>query len=87
LGLLILRARRSVVEAPEVWDEVKIEWQVDPTRTALLICDMWDRHWCRESALRMYALAPKIERVATLARAAGVQIIHAPSETMQFYAN
>jgi nicotinamidase-related amidase len=53
--------------------------------TAILICDMWDRHWCRGATERVAAMVPRMNRLVERARAAGVQIIHAPSDTVDFY--
>jgi nicotinamidase-related amidase len=58
----------------------------DPQATALLLCDMWDDHWCRSAARRYDALALRLDPVVRAARARGVQIIHAPSDCMDFYA-
>jgi nicotinamidase-related amidase len=55
--------------------------------TAILICDMWDKHWCSGAAERVEALAKKMEPVLHALRDTGVQIIHAPSETLDFYAD
>jgi nicotinamidase-related amidase len=57
----------------------------DASKTALVICDMWDRHWCSGAEERVGALARKMEPVIQLARKSGVLIIHAPSETMPYY--
>lgn len=53
--------------------------------TALLICDMWDRHWCRGASERCQALAERMDPIVELARRRGILIVHAPSETMGFY--
>lgn len=53
--------------------------------TALLVCDMWDDHWCPSAARRGAALAQRMNPVIAAARARGVQIIHAPSDCMDFY--
>jgi len=58
-----------------------------PKQTALIITDMWDRHWCDSAAGRVAELAPAINDFAKAARSRGVFIIHAPSETMDFYKN
>jgi len=60
-----------------------VEW--DPRKTALIICDMWDRHWCRGATERVAEMAPAMNEAVRSARARGVLIIHAPSETMAFY--
>jgi nicotinamidase-related amidase len=67
-------------------------WETSITRkivpafeTAMLICDMWDNHWSRGAAERVDALAPRFNQVVRALRAKGVHIIHAPSDTMDFY--
>jgi nicotinamidase-related amidase len=55
-------------------------------QTALIICDMWDNHWCSSAAARVAELAPVMNGVVCAARDRGVLIIHAPSDTMGFYA-
>src|SRR5260370_30501387 len=54
--------------------------------TAIIICDMWDNHYCQNSAKRVRTLALRMNRVVSAARQNGVQIIHAPSGTMHVYA-
>ena len=57
----------------------------DPRHTALIVCDMWDTHHCNGAAVRTAELAPTVNRVVNKARAMGIQIIHAPSDTIDFY--
>jgi nicotinamidase-related amidase len=56
------------------------------SRVAIVICDMWDRHWSRGAAERVDAMAPGMNRVVQIARDRGVWIVHAPSETTDYYA-
>ncbi len=58
-------------------------WPVD--QTALLLCDVWDLHWSRGANERLAPLLPRMDQVVRAARALGVRIIHAPSDTMDFY--
>jgi nicotinamidase-related amidase len=58
---------------------------IEPSRTAIVITDMWDQHWCRGATRRVGAIAQKMEPLLEQARKAGVLIIHAPSDTMNFY--
>lgn len=60
-------------------------WEV--SKTAVIICDMWDNHYCKESAQRVADMAPRMNEVITAARAHGVMIIHAPSGVLQSYEN
>jgi nicotinamidase-related amidase len=61
----------------------KVEWNV--SETAVIICDMWNGHYCQLAAQRVDAMAPRMNRVITAARAHGVLIIHAPSGCMDVY--
>src|SRR5918996_1026108 len=54
-------------------------------QTAIVICDMWDSHTCSLSAQRVAALAPRMNQVVSAARSLGVMVVHAPSDTMQYY--
>jgi nicotinamidase-related amidase len=56
-----------------------------PAETAIIICDMWDKHWCRDATDRVAEIAPRMNEVLTIARDKGVKIVHAPSECMDFY--
>ncbi len=63
--------------------EKVVEW--DSKKTAIIICDMWDQHWCKGATERVGEMAPRMNEVIKAARAKGVFIIHSPSETMKFY--
>ncbi len=58
-------------------------WQT--AETAIIICDMWDDHYCKSAAQRVGVMAPKINAAITAARNHGVMIIHAPSGCMDQY--
>ncbi|MBN1996693.1 ThuA domain-containing protein [candidate division KSB1 bacterium] len=55
------------------------------SQTAVIICDMWDKHWCRGAGRRVEELAPVIDNFAGEARRKGFLIIHSPSMVMDFY--
>ena len=63
--------------------EKKADW--DPKKTAILICDMWDDHWCKSAAARVAEMAGPLNDTVKAARAKGVFIIHAPSTCTGFY--
>lgn len=63
--------------------ERAVQW--DPRHTALIICDMWDDHWCKGAAARVVEMAPVMEKAVAAARARGVLIVHAPSTCVGFY--
>lgn len=59
----------------------------NPAETAIIICDMWDKHWCKGATERVAEMAPLMNEVVSLAREKGVLIVHAPSECMDYYKN
>ena len=65
-----------VVEEPVTWDAHK---------TAIIVCDMWARHWCRSATARCAEMAPRMNAFLAEARKRGALIIHAPSGGMEFY--
>ena len=68
------------------WRVIERPVDLHPERTALLLCDVWDRHWCRGAQERLEPLVPRIDRTARVAREHGMLVVHAPSSTMPFYA-
>ena len=68
-----------------VWQEVNASLTIPAIETALILCDVWDNHWSRGASERVNALAPRMNEVIRAARQKGVLIIHAPSDTMDFY--
>jgi len=56
-----------------------------PEKTAIVICDMWDDHYCRNAARRVAEMAPRMNEVIKKARQQGVLIIHSPSGCMDVY--
>ncbi|PYL01487.1 MAG: isochorismatase [Verrucomicrobia bacterium] len=82
---LKLRTRVETFKGSGVWDEVTMMKEVPVAEVAIIICDMWDKHWCDGATERCGALANKMAPVIRAGRAKGIQIIHAPSETMNFY--
>ena len=80
---LTLRSRAESKPGVVVVSEKKVAW--DPKKTALIICDMWDDHWCQSAARRVGEMAGPLNAVVQQARARGVFIIHAPSSVTAFY--
>ena len=62
----------------------KEDW--DPAHTAIIVCDMWDQHWCRGAQSRVAELAPHMNQVLNAARDRGILIVHSPSDCMKYYA-
>lgn len=84
---LISLTARSRVEAPDAgsWRFAFKQLAWAPRRTAIVICDMWNQHWCKGATDRVAKMAPRMNQVVTAARKLGVLIVHAPSGTMKHY--
>jgi len=80
-----LRSRVEAFKGSGDWREVHFRQSLDVHKTAIIICDMWDKHWCQGATRRVQGLVVKMEPFLKAARQRGIQIIHAPSETMAFY--
>ncbi|WP_437230864.1 ThuA domain-containing protein [Planctomicrobium sp. SH661] len=82
---LHLRSRERVAEGANRFHTVTKTATWDPKETAIIVCDMWDTHTCPNAAARVAEMAPRMNEVLKAARAKGMLIIHAPSDTMKFY--
>jgi hypothetical protein len=80
---LTLRSRPKDAPTPGPITESKAVW--DTSKTANIVCDMWDDHWCRSAARRVTELAGPLNEMLIAARAKGIFIIHAPSSVTDFY--
>ncbi|MBI4663589.1 MAG: cysteine hydrolase family protein [Verrucomicrobia bacterium] len=84
---LKLRHRLETREGSGQYRVVEKNTKWDPSETALIICDMWDQHWCKGASARVAELAPRMNDFVSEARKRGVLIVHAPSSCMEPYQN
>jgi nicotinamidase-related amidase len=82
---LPLRTQVQPFKGSKVRESARFEREFSTRQTAIVICDMWDKHWCAGATRRVTELAHKMEAVLETCRASGILIVHAPSETMGFY--
>lgn len=64
--------------------EVKKE-TIDVAKTAIVVIDMWDKHWCKTYTARVGNMTPRMNQTLAAARKLGLQIVHAPSDVVDFY--
>jgi nicotinamidase-related amidase len=85
-GRLALTLRRRVADEKGAFHirQEKVAWEAG--KTAAIVCDMWDQHWCQGATRRVGEMAGRMNELLAAARAKGVLIIHAPSSTMGHYA-
>lgn len=55
------------------------------SKTAIVVCDLWDNHWCRSAVSRLQELIPRIEYFLSIARNNGMFIVHSPGGTLDQY--
>ena len=90
LNVFTLQTRRqelrTTANGVKNFEQVEQELTWDATKTAIIVCDMWDDHWCQGAARRVAELAIPMNRVLSAARKRGALIVHAPSSTVDHYA-
>ena len=82
---LNLRSRVASTDNSKTFQAIEKHAHWEASKTALIICDMWDDHWCKSAARRVAELAGPLNDVVKHARAQGVFIIHGPSSVTKFY--
>ena len=80
-----LNARSYLKDDQNNWIQNKEVLHWEPGETAIIICDMWDRHWCDGATIRVAEMVPRMNQVIKKARERGTMIIHAPSGTVDYY--
>lgn len=80
---LKLRSRRQDGKPAAAEATTAVEW--NPRQTAIIVCDMWDRHWCKSAERRVGELVGPVNSLLNLARDRDSFIIHAPSSVTKFY--
>jgi nicotinamidase-related amidase len=80
------RSRRAVEGSGDV-EVVERVLAWDAKETAVVLCDVWDSHWCAGARRRLDAMVPRMNEVVKRVRSQGGLIVHAPSDTMKFYEN
>ena len=60
---------------------------IDPKKAAIVVVDMWDRHWCKTYTTRVANLVPRMNLTLAAARRLGIQVVFAPSDVLGPYTN
>ncbi|MBN2368608.1 isochorismatase family protein [Candidatus Woesearchaeota archaeon] len=84
---IIMDVRWQEQDVSGEWVKHEDQIQLNPSETALIVLDMWDNHRCVPAAINVKKLAPGLNEFISAARESGVQIVHSPSATMQYYEN
>ncbi|MDR2470188.1 MAG: NPCBM/NEW2 domain-containing protein [Tannerella sp.] len=59
--------------------------ELTPEKTAIIVIDMWNAHWCMTASERVSAMVPRMNEVLAVARALGMQVIWNPSDVITAY--
>jgi nicotinamidase-related amidase len=79
------RYHRWYVDAGEEWLETNtgyatLDWSIPVSQVALVLVDVWQRHYLRDTEARQEAIINKnLVPLMAACRKAGLQIVHAPS--------
>src|SRR5712671_7724896 len=82
---LHVRSQIETAKGSGQWRTVENTVQWEPRKTAIVVCDMWNQHWCKGATARVAEMAPRMNEVLQAARRRGVFIIHCPSDTLKYY--
>ncbi|MBT5876952.1 MAG: isochorismatase family protein [Candidatus Latescibacteria bacterium] len=85
LKLALQRQELVQTDGYHIWESKQKHVEIPTNEAALLVCDVWDNHWCRGARERLNAMVTRMNQVVQASRANGLQIIHAPSGTMEYY--
>ena len=87
-----LKLRTAKMAAAEPGQKTRLMQHEQPqtwpaAQTAVIVCDVWDRHHCLNAVRRMEEFLPRLQQVLDEARQKGAIIIHSPSDCMPAYEN
>ena len=63
-GLVVTLRSRTTTSGETATTAVEKKAAWDPRKTAIIVCDMWDDHWCKSAARRVAEMAGPHERDA-----------------------
>lgn len=82
---LSLRSRTEIEPKTGRFFELERSEKWATETTAVIVCDMWDSHSCKNAVMRVEELVPRMNQLLHALRDKGVTVIHAPSDCMEYY--
>ena len=82
---LNLRSQTQSVAGSSQFVRASAEATWSARETAVIVCDVWDKHHCLNAVRRMEEFLPRMNDVLKEARQRGATIIHSPSDCMPAY--
>ena len=69
-----VQVRTRAHAAGEAWTERAEVRELNPAKTAVIVCDMWDKHWCGGANKRVGEMVPRMNKVLDAARRNGMHL-------------
>lgn len=82
---LLLRSQQEMKAESGRYVSMEREEKWLGSKTAIIVCDVWDYHHCLNAVRRLNEFLPRLNEVLIEARRRGVIVIHAPSDCMDAY--
>jgi len=82
---LRLRYQKQTDDEANSFQRVVREEDWDASKTAVIVCDVWDLHHCLNAVRRLEEFGPRLNEVLVEARRRGAVIVHSPSDCMDAY--
>jgi hypothetical protein len=60
---------------------------LNPSKTAIIVVDMWNYRWCMTASERVSAMVPRMNGVLAVARETGMQVVWNPSDVATAYSD
>ena len=58
---------------------------LNPAKTAIIVIDMWNYHWCMTCSERVSTMVPRMNAVLEAARRVGIQVVWNPTDVITMY--
>jgi len=65
---LTLRSKKEIKGDKKDWVAELKEEKWSASKTAVVVCDMWDKHWCNNASVRVGEMAPTVNLFLKKAR-------------------
>ena len=69
----------------ETGEPIRTPAELNPAKTAIIVIDMWNAHWCMTASVRVSAMVPRMNETLAVARALGMLVIWNPSDVITAY--
>ena len=75
---LTLRTEVQPFKGNNEWHSVQLERSVPVVQTAILLCDLWDKHWCKSATRRFDQITIRTNDVVAISVRKGHRLFMLP---------